>query len=111
MRNDRERIQDILDAISHIEKHAIKGRKTFDRDELVQIWMIYHLEIVGEAVRSISEGFKKANPQIPWKLIAGMRNILVHEYFAIDRDEVWATIEKDIPVLKQQLLEIFENKG
>ena len=73
--------------------------------------MIYHLEIIGEAVRSIGEGFKKANPQIPWKLIAGMRNILVHEYFAIDRDEVWATIEKDVPVLKQQLLEILENKG
>lgn len=111
MRDDREKIQDILDAISHIEKYAIKGRKTFDRDELVQIWMIYHLEIIGEAVRSISESFKKANPQIPWKLIAGMRNILVHEYFAIDRDEVWATIEKDVPVLKQQLLEILENKG
>ncbi len=78
--------------------------------EKLLIWMIYHLEIIGEAVRSISEGFKKANPKIPWKLIAGMRNILVHEYFAIDRDEVWATIEKDIPVLKQQLLEILENK-
>ncbi len=103
MRDDRERIQDILDAISHIEKYASKGRKAFDHDELVQIWMIYHLEIIGEAVRSISEGFRKANQQIPWKLIAGMRNILVHEYFAIDHDEVWATIEKDIPALKHQL--------
>lgn len=103
MRDDREKVQDILEAISNIDKYAVKGRETFEHDELIQIWMIYHLEIIGEAVRSISEAFKKANPQIPWKLIAGMRNILVHEYFSIDYDEVWATIEKDIPELKQQL--------
>jgi len=106
MRDDREKIRDILDAISHIEKYAVKGRKDFERDELVQIWMIYHLETIGEAVRSISDGFKKTNPQIPWKLIAGMRNILVHEYFSIDYDEVWATIEKDIPALKHELNDI-----
>ena len=61
MRDDREKIRDILDAISHIEKYAVKGRKDFERDELVQIWMIYHLEIIGEAVRNISDGFKKTN--------------------------------------------------
>ena len=72
--------------------------------------MIYHLEIIGEAVRCISDDFQRANPQIPWKLIAGMRNILVHKYFAIDHDEVWATIEKDIPALKQQLYDILEGK-
>ena len=111
MRDDREKIKDILDAISQIEKYAVKGRNAFEHDELIRIWMIYHLEIIGEAVRSVSDCFKKANPQIPWKLISGMRNILVHEYFSIDYDEVWATIEKDIPGLKHQLDDILRREG
>ena len=62
--------------------------------------MIYHLQIVGEAAYGLSQGFKASHPQIPWEQIIGMRHVLVHGYFEIDLDIVWAVIEKDLPALK-----------
>lgn len=65
--------------------------------------MIHHLQIIGEAVRGISPEFRAASPDIPWSDIIGMRNILVHHYFGIDRDAVWNVVERDLPALKRQL--------
>ncbi len=66
--------------------------------------MIHHLQIIGEAVRGISPEFRAANPDIPWSDIIGMRNILIHHYFGIDRAAVWNVVERDLPALKRQLL-------
>ena len=65
-----------------------------------QVWVIYHLQIVGEAAYGLSQQFKAGHPQIPWEQIIGMRHVLVHGYFEIDLDIVWAVIEKDLPALK-----------
>ena len=62
--------------------------------------MIYHLQIIGEAVRGLSSEFVAANSEVPWSDIIGMRNILVHHYFGIDRDAVWNVIEDDLPALE-----------
>jgi uncharacterized protein with HEPN domain len=59
--------------------------------------------IIGEAVRSIDPAFKQKHPSIPWRQIGGMRNILVHDYFRINAEIVWQTVERDIPILKEQL--------
>jgi uncharacterized protein with HEPN domain len=64
--------------------------------------VIHHLQIIGEAVRGITADFKAAHPEIPWSDIIGMRNILIHHYFGIDRDAVWKVVEHDLPLLKQQ---------
>ncbi|MFA5296508.1 MAG: HepT-like ribonuclease domain-containing protein [Methanoregulaceae archaeon] len=69
---------------------------------MVQVGVIHHLQILGEAVRGISTEFKSSNPEIPWPEIIGMRNILIHHYFGIDRDAVWKVVEEDLPVLKAQ---------
>ena len=66
--------------------------------------MLHHLQIIGEAVRGISLEFRTANPGIPWSDIIGMRNVLIHHYFGIDRDAVWNVVEHDLPALKKQLL-------
>ncbi len=58
MKRTRERLQDILDAIAQIEKHSKGGRASFDTSELIQIWMVHHLEIIGEAVRAIDPTFE-----------------------------------------------------
>jgi len=55
-------------------------------------------------VRGISPEFRAANPGIPWSDIIGMRNVLIHHYFGIDRDAVWNVAEHDLPMLKEQLL-------
>ena len=62
MRDDRLRLLDILDAIAQIEAHAKRGRNVFDEDPLVRTWILYHLQIGGEACRGLSEPFRCAHP-------------------------------------------------
>ena len=100
MRDTNERLQDIQEAISRIEKYTSQGRKRFDEDELVQTWVERHLEKIGESVRAIPQDFKDQHPEIPWAQINRMRNILIHIYFGVDYDIVWSVVEDDLPVLK-----------
>lgn len=103
MRDFRERLQDILDAIGQIEIEQVKGRAAFDSSSLIQVWMVHHLMIVGEAVRAIDPAVRQRYPSIPWRQIAGMRNILVHDYFRINQNIVWETIEQHLPTLKVEI--------
>ena len=72
----------------------------FDQNELIQTWVVHHLEIIGEAARAIPQDFRNLHPEISWRQINGMRNILVHHYFGINQDRVWAVVEQDLPVMK-----------
>ncbi len=103
MRTDRERLTDALEAIDRCLAQAERGRGTFEADPLVQVWMVHHLEILGEACRSISSRTRDSCPDVPWAAIVGMRNVLVHDYFGIDLGEVWSTVERDLPALRVQL--------
>ena len=106
MRVVRARLQDILDAIAQIETEQAKGKDAFLRERLIQVWMVHHLMIIGEAVRSIDPAFRQRHPSVPWREIAGMRNILVHDYFRINERIVWETVEQHLPALKGHILEI-----
>lgn len=68
--------------------------------------MVHHLMIIGEAVRAIDPATKQKYPAIPWRQIAGMRNILVHDYFRINKTIVWQTVEMHLPPLKVQIKNI-----
>jgi uncharacterized protein with HEPN domain len=103
MRDDRDRLQDILDAIKKIERHAKRGRRVFDEDELVHTWMIHHIQIIGEAASKLTPTFRKTHQQVPWPQIITMRHVLVHDYLGIDLGEVWAVVERDLPALKKQI--------
>ncbi|MBM4273184.1 MAG: DUF86 domain-containing protein [Deltaproteobacteria bacterium] len=103
MRDDREKLLDIFDAIEQIEKYAVQGREAFESSELIQVWHVRHLQVIGEAARTLSSGFKDKHPQIPWTRIVGMRNILVHHYFEIDLPVVWEVVEHELPQLKAQV--------
>lgn len=106
MRDDRERLLDIQEAIERIEKYAVRGRAAFEQDELIQTWVLHHLQIIGEAVRAPSSELTQKHSEGAWSKIVGMRNILVHNYFSLDAAIVWAVIENDLPVLKQQINEM-----
>ncbi|MEK7537388.1 MAG: DUF86 domain-containing protein [Patescibacteria group bacterium] len=95
----------ILDAIAKIERY-INGvdQKKFAVDELVQDGVVRELEIIGEAVKRLSAKFKTRAPELPWKAIAGTRDILIHEYISVDVEIVWKTIKDDLPILKAALL-------
>jgi uncharacterized protein with HEPN domain len=70
---------------------------------MLQVWIIHHLQIIGEAVRGLSQEFRLSHPNIPWTDIVGMRNILVHHYFGIDKDAVWKVVEDDLVYMKDYL--------
>jgi uncharacterized protein with HEPN domain len=109
VRGDRERLLDILDAIRQIEKYAVRGRQAFEDDELLQTWVIYHLQIVGEACRMLSPRLRERYPEGSWAPAAGMRNILIHHYFGIDTEAVWSAVEKDLPELQRRVEAILED--
>ncbi len=83
-----------------------RGRTALERDELIQTWVIHHLMIVGEACRGLSENFRTRHPAEVWVLAAGLRNVIVHEYFGVDLEVVWRVIERDLPALKQRVQEL-----
>jgi len=106
VRDPRERLRDVLEAIERIDRHAARGRDAFEGDELIQSWFVRHLQIIGEAARTLPEDVKDRAPDVPWSKIVGMRHILVHDYFEIDADAVWEAIERDIPELKGHIEEL-----
>jgi uncharacterized protein with HEPN domain len=100
MRDLRERLRDILEAIAAIDRYRGRDRSTFEQDELLQVWFLWYLQIIGEAASRLPEEIRNLAPDIPWHKIIGMRNILVHGYFAIDLDVVWDAVQRDVPLLK-----------
>jgi uncharacterized protein with HEPN domain len=92
----------MLEAIERIRRHSDQGREAFDRDELVQIWIVHHLQILGEAAARLSPA-SRARAQVPWNSIVGVRNILVHAYFQIDREAVWRVVERDLGPLEAEI--------
>lgn len=97
-------IEDILESIFQIEKYVEKMReRDFVKDTKTQDSVIRRLEIIGEAVKNLPRHFKNKHPEVPWREIAGTRDVLIHEYSGINLKRVWRTIKKDIPDLKKKI--------
>jgi uncharacterized protein with HEPN domain len=103
LRDDKAFLEDMIEAIARIEKYAGKGREAFVADELIQTWIVHHLQIIGEATGKLTDELKAKQPGIPWAAIKAMRNVLVHFDFGVNIDKVWRTVEEDLPVLKGQI--------
>ena len=106
MRRDDLRLADALDAMTRIERYVARGREAFDRDELIQVWFLYHLAIIGEALRAMSPGFQQTHAQLDWPGWTGLRNVVVHQYFRIHPERIWNIVTRELPSLKAQLISI-----
>jgi uncharacterized protein with HEPN domain len=100
----RLRVEDILDAIARIQQY-VEGLtfEEFQADQKTVDAVVRNLEIIGEAVRHLSPSQEGLPGDTPWADIAGMRNILIHEYFGVDLKIIWHTIVEDLPKLKVQV--------
>jgi len=105
MAKDELFVGHILEAIGNIEQflHGVTHEK-FLADKLIQSAVIRQIEIVGEATKNLSIGLREQEKNVPWQDITGMRDMLIHEYFGVDLEEVWKTSTKDIPELKRLIL-------
>ena len=94
----------IIESIELIEGYSEKlTPETFKKDQGMQDAIIRRLQIIGEAVKNIPSGFRAKHPEIPWKQMAGMRDILVHEYFDVDLPLTWAVVKRELPPIKEKL--------
>jgi len=109
MRRDRAYLKHILEAITNIEKF-VEGltKEGFFENVEKQYAVLRGLEIIGEATKNLSKDLKVKYREIPWREIAGMRDKLIHEYFGVDLELVWVTIEDKLPEFKKQILKILK---
>jgi len=110
MRTDRDRLSDICEAIGRIAGKLPATSDLFLQSDLLQVGVLYHIQLIGEAANGISEEFRQVHPEIPRKRIIAMRHLLVHQYFGIDLNEVWNTTQKDLPLLKKEITRILKKK-
>lgn len=112
MKKDEVYLRHVLDAIAQIEVYVAGVRRdAFEADRMRQDAVVRQLEIIGEACRRVSPGFRATHEAVPWRAIIGMRNRIAHDYLGIDLDVIWETVQHDVPTLKQRLHAILEARG
>jgi uncharacterized protein with HEPN domain len=90
-----------------IEKYSKnKTQAQFQKDSAKQDAIIRRFEIIGDAVKNLPDSLKSKYPDIPWKKIAGMRDVLIHEYFDVDLVLTWKVVKHELPLIKKKLSEI-----
>jgi uncharacterized protein with HEPN domain len=106
MKSTDDLIFDMLQSIISIENYSIDSYEAFLGDEKTQDAIMYNLIIMGEAANKIDQIFKEAHPEIPWASIIGTRNVIVHGYDQVRLQIVWDILKKDLPSLKEKLLDL-----
>jgi len=94
-------LRHLLDAIERIERYVEVGRDEFMKTTHWQDAVIRQLEIIGEAVKRLTPETVSRRPEIPWRAIAGMRDVLIHDYMGVDLEAVWRVTQSDLPPLRR----------
>ncbi len=106
MKDDRVYLEHIRDALADIGTYTSAGRDAFFEQRIRQDATLRKLEVIGQAVKNLSDDSKSRQPQIPWKQIAGMRDKVIHDYFGVNLEIVWAVVEKDLPQLMSAIRDL-----
>jgi uncharacterized protein with HEPN domain len=102
-------LRHILDAVERIEQYTSVGRDAFVAEPHWQDAVIRQLEILGEATKRLSQELREREGDVPWRRIAGLRDVLIHDYMAVDIEAVWRITETEIPALKRRVTSMFDD--
>ena len=104
------RLEHIIQAIERIKRYTL-GKRFDDlvKDDMMYYAVVKNIEIIGEAANLLTNEFKSEHPDTQWKLITGMRNYIVHEYFQVDNTVIWDVIQNDLPYLEGQIKDYLKN--
>ena len=104
-------LKHILQECDFLINNALNlSNEAFVNDPILQRAFVRSLEVIGEAVKNLPKEFRDKHPQIPWKSIAGMRDVLIHEYFGVDYELVWKAVNESIPALKREVENLLKEK-
>lgn len=106
MKGDEVYLRHIADAIAKIELYVSVGREAFLGASHWQDAVVRQLEVVGEATKRLSSALRAQHLDVPWRRIAGLRDVLIHDYMGVDLVAVWEVTQKELPKLKQQVGQI-----
>ncbi len=87
----------ILESIDKIARFTVDGKLRFLQDPMVHDAVVRNLEIIGEAAKRVDDSYRTAHPEVPWRALAGLRDVLIHQYEGVDLERVWAVVERDLP--------------
>ena len=100
MKDDAVYLRHILECIDRIEQYTKDGRAAFMGATLIQDGVIRNLQTLGQSALKLSDALKSAHPEVDWKSIVGLRNVLVHDYLGVNVTRIWEIVERDLPDLK-----------
>ena len=108
MNDQRAYLLHALDAIDAVLEYTKDGRDSFFADRKTQDAVIRNIEVLGQAVKGVSDETRARDETIPWRQIAGMRDKLIHEYFGVDLTLVWDVVERELPTLRPKLAALLQ---
>ncbi len=92
-----------LECVQKIERFTADGKRRFLRDAMVQDAVLRNFEIIGEAAKRLDDSYRTAHPEIPWRALAGLRDVLIHQYEGVDLERVWAIVDRELPSLREAI--------
>ena len=111
MKDDRLYVIHIGECLARIAQYAAGGREAFMHSTLIQDAVLRNLQTIGQSVSRLSETLREAHPEIDWRSIIGLRNVLVHDYLGINLERIWDIIERDVPDLQRTVGAILRVPG
>jgi uncharacterized protein with HEPN domain len=101
-------LRHIADALARIGEYVPKDRQAFFDDMKCQDAVMRNLAVIGEAVKKLPASIRSQHPEVHWKEIAGMRDVLIHDYVSVDIALVWDTVQRDLPILRSAVRQLLD---
>jgi uncharacterized protein with HEPN domain len=105
-KDPRVYLAQMLECIDRIERFTVDGKDRFTADAMVHDAVLRNLTVIGEAAKRVEDAYRAAHPEIAWRALAGLRDVVVHQYEAVDLDKVWDIVRRDLPSIRNAVAAI-----